>query len=247
MKPYGTFSDDFYVNLHVSTETDLPSSRDSVLHHFEQIQRRYPTMRNFYARERGEYVMEEDKDKGSYRWASVDSKRICSGYINPPDVQGAYGQHLDVLEMIPYTLSVSPLDCESLNVMFGFDFTFRGNQNEVVADALGLAPAFERLRDIEGASLLSQEPSIQFAMDDECRTQVRIAVETRTSAYHIRTREFPEEQLSAYLTARRLGSLAAGETYADAARKLIAIAEELLDHFMIGQVLQPLQQAIAAK
>ncbi|HAN99085.1 MAG TPA: hypothetical protein DCQ98_17365, partial [Planctomycetaceae bacterium] len=232
MKPYGSFSDDFYVNLHVGTEMDLPSSRDSVLHHFEQLRRRFPTLRNFYGRDRGEYVIEEDKDKGNYRWASVDPKRICSGYVNPPEVAVAYEQHAVVLEMIPYTLSVSPLDCESINVMYGFDFNFRGNQNEVIADALGLPPAFERLREIEGTSLLTQEPSFQLAMDDDCRTQIRIAFETRTTAYHIRTRDFPEEQLSAYLTARRLGSLEAGETFVDAARRLFVIAEEILDHVM---------------
>ena len=64
MSHFGSYSDDFYVNMHLNTEMELPSNRDTVLHFFEQLQKYYPTMRNFYGRERGEYVLEEDKDLG---------------------------------------------------------------------------------------------------------------------------------------------------------------------------------------
>ena len=37
--------------------------------------------------------------------------------------------------------------------------------------------------------------------------QCRLSIETRTNAYQVRTGEFPEEQLSVYVTARRYGSL----------------------------------------
>ena len=110
-----------------------------------------------------------------------------------------------ILELIPYYLTVSPIDCESLNVMFGFDFTYRGNHNQLVAEALGLPPALDRLTEISGGTIISHEPSIQLALDEDCRLQARLSVETRTSAYHVRTGDFPEEQLSVYLTARRYG------------------------------------------
>ena len=76
---YGAFSDDFYLNMNLSTEMELPQGRESVLHYFEQVRRRYPKMQNFYAREKGEYVLEEEKDAGAYRWVSVESKRVNSG------------------------------------------------------------------------------------------------------------------------------------------------------------------------
>ena len=65
---------------------------------------------------------------------------------------------------MPYALTVTPLDCESLNVMFGFDFTYRGNHNQLLADALGVVPAFERLTEIPGASIVGHEPSLQLAL-----------------------------------------------------------------------------------
>ena len=61
MSSYSTFSDDFYVNLNLNTEMDLPSTRETVLHCFEPLQKQYPAMRKFYCRERGEFVLEEDE------------------------------------------------------------------------------------------------------------------------------------------------------------------------------------------
>ena len=119
MSHFGSYSDDFYVNMHLNTEMDLPSNRDAVLHFFEQLQKYYPTMRNFYGRERGEYVLEEDKDLGYYRWATVEPKRVSSGYVNPAELQVAIDQCLNILDLVPHSLSMSPLDCESLNIMYG--------------------------------------------------------------------------------------------------------------------------------
>jgi hypothetical protein len=147
--------------------------------------------------------------------------------------------------MVPYALSVSPLDCESLNVMYGFDFNYRGNHNQLLVDALGVVPAFEKLSQLEGATILANEPAIQFALDEECRVQCRLSIETRTSAYHLRTKEFPEEQISVYLTARRYGSLDGGETYVSAMNKLAEICQEIVDGYVVDNVLRPLQQTIA--
>ena len=245
MSHFGSYSDDFYVNMHLNTEMELPSNRDTVLHFFEQLQKYYPTMRNFYGRERGEYVLEEDKDLGYYRWATVEPKRVSSGYVNPAELQVAIDQCLNILDLVPHTLSMSPLDCESLNIMYGFDYTYRGNQNEVVAETLGLPPAFAKLNELPEASLLCQEPNVQFSLDSDCRIQVRIGVETRTTAYHIRNGEFPEEQLSVYLTVRRYGSLDPGETYVSAIQQLAETCQSLMESYLIENILLPLKQRIS--
>ena len=245
MGRFESIADDYYVNLNLNTEMDLPQGRESLLHYFEQLQKHYPTMRNFYTRERGEFVLEEDKDRGAYRWASVEARRVCSGFVNPSSPDEALKQHLRVLELVPYYLSVSPLDCESLNIMYGFDFSYRGNQNQVLVNALGLTPAFDRLANLPGSTVLAHEPSIQLALDSDCRTQCRLSVETRTNAYHVRTGEYPEDQISVYFTVRRYGSLEPNETYASAMNRLAAICSELIDTYVIDNVLRPLQQTIA--
>jgi hypothetical protein len=247
MSRYQAYSDDYYVNMNLNTEMELPHSRETVLHFFEQVKKHYPDMRNFYSRERGEFVLEEDKDGGNYRWTSIESRRVCSGFVNPPSVTDAMKQHAYVLDLVPYALSLSPLDCESLNVMYGFDFNYRGNHNQLLIDALGVTPAFEKMIEIPGAQVLANEPSIQFALDDECRVQCRLSIEARTSAYHMRVKEFPEEQLSVYFTARRYGSLESGETYVSAMNRLAEICQDVVDNYVVENVLQPLQQAIAIR
>lgn len=245
MGRYETLSDDYYINVNLNTEMELSQSRESVLHYFEQIRRQYPKMRNFYARDRGDYVLEEEKEGGSYRWVSVDALRICSGHVNPPAVPDAFQQHDCVLDIAPYALSVTPLDCESLNVTFGFDFTYRGNHSQLLVEALGVNPAFERMAEMPGATVIGNEPSFHIALDDECRVQCRLTFETRTSAYHVRTGSYPEEQMSVYLTARHFGCLEEGESYVTVMRHLADICQNLIDEHVADHILRPLQEAIA--
>ena len=118
----------------------------------------------------------------------------------------------------------------------------------------------ERIREVElpaaaaaraalprGTTVICNEPSIQFALDEDCRVQCRLSIETRTSAYHVRTGDYPEEQLSVYLTARRYGSLDPGETYVSAMERLTEICRDLVDQYVIENVLRPLQETIAIK
>lgn len=247
MTKYGNFADDFYVNMNLNTELDLPTNRDTLLHFFEQLKKQFPTMRNFYSRDRGDYVLEEDKDGGDYRWATTEQKRICSGFVNPPDVETAFEQHSKVLESVPYSLSVSPLDCESLNFMIGFDFAYRGNHHALLAEALGLVPSFEKMLEIPGAKIVVNEPMIQFALEEDCRIQCRVGVESRTSAYHIRTGEYSEEPISVYVTLRHYGSLDSDQTYVSKLDDLRQRAIEILDSHVVDSILIPLQQTIAIK
>jgi hypothetical protein len=244
---YSSYSDDFYVNMNLSTEMDLPTNRETVLHYFERVQKQYPTMRNFYCREKGDFVLEEDKDQGHYRWSTIEARRVCSGQVNPASVEEALEQHKLVLELAPYLLSVSPLDCEALDLLFGFDFTYRGNHNQLVAEALGLSPALERLVDVPGATVINYEPSVTLALDEECRVQCRLSLETRTNAYQVRTGDFPEDQLSVYLTARQYGSLGPDTTFVQALENLTQVCYEMVDTYVVEHVLRPLARTIATK
>jgi hypothetical protein len=226
---------------------ELPTNRETVLHYFERIQKTFPTMRNFYVRDRGDFVLEEDKDQGTYRWCTIEPRRVCSGQVNPDTIDEAMNQHKLVLELAPYLLSVSPLDCEALDLLFGFDFTYRGNHNQLISEALGVCPAMERLVEIPGSTVISDEPSLTIALDEECRLQFRLSVESRTNAYHVRTGDFPEEQLSVYATARQYGSLSPDSTYVDTLARLSRLCYEMIDKHVVEQVLQPLARTIAMK
>lgn len=156
-------------------------------------------------------------------------------------------QHRLVLDLAPYTLSVSQLDCEALDLLFGFDFTYRGNHNQLLAEALGLSPAMDRLVEIPGATVINYEPSVTIALDEECRLQCRLSMEARTNAYQIRTGDFPEEQLSVYVTARQYGSLRADTNFSQTLDKLLKICQDMIENHVIDHVLRPLARTIALK
>jgi hypothetical protein len=247
MTPYGSLADDFYVNMNLNTEMKLPEGRETILNFFERVQKSYPTMRNFFTRDNGDFVLEEDKEQGQQRWLSLEPRRICSGYVSPDDIDAAYEQHRLVLELVPYMLTVSPLDCEALDYMMGFDFIYRGNHDALVAEALGVGTAFDGLLDQQGAQMLNFEPSMTIGLEESCRLQARLMIETRTNAYQVRRGEFPEEQISVYFTVRQYGSLEADVSYESKLSNLREQSEYLLDTYVIENVLRPLAQAIATK
>ena len=247
MNAYASLADDFYSNMNLNTEMQLPAGRETVLGFFERVQKTYPTMRNFYTRENGDFVLEEDKEQGHQRWLSIEPRRICSGYFNPADLDSAFDQHDLVLQLIPYMLSVSTLDCEALDYMMGFDFTYQGNHDELITEALGTSVAMDGLLEIPGSRVLNFEPGITLSLEESCRRQARLMIETRTNAYQVRRGEFPEDQISVYFTVRQYGSLDPDTSFEETVVTLRSQCESLLDECVVDQVLRPLAQAISTK
>jgi hypothetical protein len=247
MTLYGSLADDMYMNVNLATEMELPGHRETVLHFFECVRKKFPTMKKFHARDKRDFVLEEDKDQGRYRWVAVEPRRFCSGHVNPASIEDALDQHRFLLDLAPPLLSMSPLDCEAIDVLFGFDFAFRGNHNALLAEALGPGPALEGVGDIPGSKLINYEPSLTIAVDEECRTQIRVSTETRTNAFQVRTGEFAEEQLSVYVTARQYGSLEGGETYVYTVERLAQLAQDVIETCVVEQILRPLARTIALK
>lgn len=246
MNRYTNLAHEFYVNMHLNTEMPLPNSRETLLDFFGRVQKSWPSMRNFYSRENGDFVLEEDKDQTQHRWLSMEVRRICSGVVNPVDLDSAEEQHRLILDLVPFMLSVSPLDCEALDYMVGFDFVFRGNHDAIVARALGTNPAMESLLEIPNGTVLNFEPSVTISLDESCRLQARLMIETRTNAWQVRRGQFGDDLISVYFTVRQYGSLEHDATYTERFSMLRKHCERLLDEHVIDQVLVPLSQAIAA-
>jgi hypothetical protein len=211
------------------------------------LQKSIPTLTDFDCRETGEYVLEEDRELGSYRWVSLEKKRVCSGYVNPPTIESADSHHERVLDVAPFHLDFSPLDCEALDVLFAFDFTYSGNHDEVVAEALGLPSNLESLLQVPDAKVLNYEPALMLALEDGCRLQCRLNIETRTNAFQIRTGQFPEAPISVYFTVRQYWGRQGGKSFIESYRHQRAKCQELVDNHIIPSVARPLAEAIANK
>ena len=177
---------------------------------------------------------------------------LVEGFVRAPmndlkAVQEALDQHRLVLDLAPAFLSISPLDCEALDVLFGFDFAYRGNHNALLAEALGVGPSLDRVAELPGARVINYEPSLTMSLDEDCRVQVRVSTETRTNAFQVRTGDYADEQLSVYVTARQYGSLDADATYCETVDRLARMARDVLDSCVVEQILKPLARTIAMK
>lgn len=244
---YGSFCDDFYVNVSLTTEMTLPHSRETVLHFFECVRKELTQMTRFFRTDGGEFTLEEDRDSGSYRWITIGSDRLRSGTVNPVDLEDAYRQHALVFELAPYHLTLSELDANSLDVMFGFDFNYPGNHDEVVAEALLGGSPVGALAELPGVRAIDCQPCFVVALDDSCGLQARLTVETRTTSYQVRTGEYSDEPISVYLTVRRFWTPDMGQTFRDSFRRQCEIGEDLLNTHVLEHVVRRIAEAIAAR
>jgi len=247
MNPYSSLCDDFGIYFYLNSKMELPNGRETVLHFFESLRKVYPQLTDFDHRESGEYVLEEDREQGSYRWVTLETRRLCGGFVNPPAVEAADAFLERILEVAPAYLGFEALDCEALDVMFAFDFMYTGNHDEVVAEALGLHSTLESLLQLPGSRIINYEPSMMLSLDETCRLQSRLSIETRTNAYQVRTGNFPEAPISVYFTVRQYWGRQPFNNFVESFQNQRRICQELVDNHIIPGVVRPLAQTIAAK
>ena len=244
---FNDIADDFFVNLNLQTTLALPTNRETVLQFCETVQKQYATMTALFQRESGEYVLEGDREAGSYQWLELFTHRLTAGFVNPPQLTDAVEFHRWLLERCRYFLGVAGLDVECLDLTYGFHLGFVGNRDAVIADALlGNCPLAAISH--EGLGNVTEcEPSIVFALDADCCVQARLAIETRCNDYQIRTAQYTDEPISVYLSVRRNpmpGLVIDPEAaLADVARA----GAEITERFVVPQVITPIQTAIATR
>lgn len=247
MNSFDTLCDDFGVTLFLSSKVELPTARETVVHFFEAVQKQYPKMTEFEKRDTNEYALEEDRDAGSYRWVTLDPRRLCSGFVNPPALDDADAQNERLLEMAPYHLGLGGLDADALDVQYYFDFAYAGNHDEVVAEALASGGALEPLTKVPAGRVLHYQPAILMALDESCQLQGRLTVETRTTAYQVRTGNYSDSPISVYFTVRQFWGKQPFKTFADSYHNQRRLLDELVAEYVVPNVLQPLSKAIGAK
>jgi hypothetical protein len=244
---YSSLCDDFYLDMYINTKLPLPRQRDTILAFFERIQKQFPSMGRFF-RNKNEYCLEEDCDIGQCRWITLETDRIGSGVVNPSSFEDAYNQDRLVIELVPYMLSVNHLDIDSLDVTFAMDFDYAGSHDEIIAEALFGSTAFNCLLDLPAARPIVFSPSVVVALSDDCLTQGRISVESKTSVYEPREkRQVANEAISLSFTVRQYPSGAEKFDALKSFEKQYRLAEELMAEKIIPNFVQPLINVIAQK
>ena len=244
---YNLLCSDFYLDMYINTKLDLPTQRDTVMAFFERIQKQFPSMGYFYRRENNDYCLEEDRNAGQYRWITLETDRIGSGVVNPSSFEDAYSQDKLILELIPYMLSVSHLDIDSLDVTFAMDFDYAGSHDEVIAEALA-ADAFNCLLDLPQARPIGFSPAMVVALSQDHLTQARINIESKTSVYEPRKQKHEsDEAISLSFTVRQYPSSTEKFDALRSFKNQCRLAQKLMTEKIIPNFVQPLVSVIVQK
>lgn len=245
---FGSFCDGLFVDMCINTQLELPSSRETVLAFFERLQKQNPKMNNFARRDAGEYVLEQEDDDRRERWVSLESDRIVAGCADPDDLQQAYTLHNQVLELIPYMLGVSPLDTDAMDITFTMDFDYQGNHDEIIAEALLNGSSFGSLYEYAHSRAVSCCPSMVIGLTDDCRLQARVAVESRSNIFDVRSEKYKsDEPISLYFAVRRYPKPGPDFNLMTAYQEQCRIAEQMMFERIIPNFAQPLNSAIAQR
>ena len=245
--PYAAFCEDFYVNMRLGSQLALPHNRETLLHLFERVQKSYPAMTRFRKADSGEFNLEEDRGSQSYRWVSLESRRLSSGHVNPASVEESLKLHQLLLEMAPHHLGISPIEVDYLDVLFGFDLGFGGNHDEIIAESLFPESPLACLTEVSGSRAVDFQPTVTVALSEDCRLQARIDVVTRTNSYQVRTGDYSDDAISVYLIVRRYWGDRPREPMEKLFTQMAEKAEQLCSDYIIPRVLRPISSAIASR
>jgi hypothetical protein len=165
--------------------------------------------------------------------------------VNPDDLDSPYRLHRLLLETSPYFLSITPLDIECIELVFGFDLEVAGDRNEVVFDALLAGSAMAEVVDQGREHLADVQPFIAVSLDEGGRTQASVEVKTR-GGHREGAAEAAPDPLSVYLTLRRNGPFRDLKELSGIFAMLAGHAERMVEQRVIPSILMPLHARIVS-
>ena len=244
MSTFTAFCSDFYVNQKLALKLDLPERRETVLDLFDRVRRTFPRLSTFQ-RYDGEVALESDSSEREWQWVALRQTTIRSGHVNPATLADSYNFHKALLEVAPYFLSISPLDVDMLEVVFGFDFETEHDRDEVVFDALLEGTRLAGLVDRDTERIADAQPSLAISLGG--RGELQAAFEVRTRPRVPVAGERGGDPISVFLTVRRFGPLASLDELKSAFGAVVGHAEILAENLVIPHVVVPIHEALQAR
>ncbi len=125
---------------------------------------------------------------------------------------------------------------------------FIGSHDEIIAEALFGSTAFSCLLDLPSASPVSFSPAVVVALSEDCRTQARIGVESKTGIIENEKQKYKsDEAISLFFTVRQYPSSTEKFDALASFQHQCRLAEELMAEKIIPNFVQPLTSVIAQK
>ena len=240
---FSNLCSDFYVNQKISLCVDLPKVKETASDLFDRIRKEVPEFDRLRPFE-NELAMETSEVDGRYQWVGLRPKSIGSGSVNPVQIEDAYHLHRLLLELMPYYLSVTPLNIEFIELVFGFDLHARENRNALVMRTLLGDSPLASLVDDNIEQLIDVQPRIGFALNEACDLQAFVEIKTRTTAAETATQMYQDEPISVFLTVRKNGPIQDLEDLGATFNRLSGHIEHIAEHRIVPDVIVPLHQAI---
>ena len=244
MSTFTAFCSDFYVNQKLGLKLDLPERRETVLDLFDRVRRAFPRLSTFQRYE-GEVALESDSAEREWQWVALRQTTIRSGHVNPATLADCYNFHKALLEAAPYFLSISPLDVDMLEVVFGFDFETEHDRDGVVFDALLANTPLANLVDNDFERVIEAQPSLGLSLGERGNMQASFEVRTRPRVPVAGERG--GDPISVFLTVRKFGPLASLDDLKGAFGAVVGHAEHLAETRVIPHLVMPIHETLQAR
>lgn len=244
---YGSLCTDFYINMKLTVRMELPRSREPVLELFERVRREYPQMGSF-RRYKDELALESGASDSPHRWIAIRTNSVRTGVVNPESEHDMHALHRTAAEVCPYYLSISPLDIESVELLYGFDLAANGNHDAIVAEALLDGSPLGGLLAGAGTSVHECQPVLGLSFDSG-RTHSTIEVKTRSrksEGHPERPTDRTVEPISLYITVRSTDPIGDLKALPGRIDDLSERGRSLVDALAIPSLLMPLRDEIAS-
>ena len=242
---YRALCTDFYVNQKIGVKMELPRSRETILDLFERIRKQFPGMTTF-RRYRDELALESAQSEMPHRWLAIRGTSIRSGTVNASTMEEAYALHKQLLTIAPAFLSISPLDVDYVELLYGFDLQATGNHDAIVLDALLPGSPLAAFLDIPEATPTDYQPLVGLTFGKGHDIEVYFEVKTRPPEGRPRDPESNTDPISVYLTLRKFGAIDDTKELPGILTRLAKLGESLIEHRVVPGLLVPIREAIAS-
>ncbi len=239
---FGLWAHHFSLHQKLALRLDLPARREPLLDFFDRLRREFPAFERLHREDRL-HVLEASRSGRESMLVGLLDTELFSAHANPDRIEQAYVLHRRVLEVAPFFLSISPLDVESVELTYAFQFEATGNRDELVAEALLGDSPLRKMHSSGGSTLLDCQPFTSFEIDREARLHGLLEVRTRTN-----DDPGPEDAGPIFvdLTVRRTGAVRTVEELPLTLDLLAAQGEALVAERLIPSILHPIRDAVLA-
>jgi hypothetical protein len=244
----GAQCDDFHASTRMFFKMELSLEREAAMHFFERVRREFPAMRRFRRRDENALILEENDAEAraeSQRWVRLETGSLRWGNFAPRTQEECNHFSRFILDQAPCHLTLTDLDLDYMEVVYGFDMEYCGNHDQLIAETLYREhPLAALLLGEDAAHTVDCQPYFGIALSPNCDMQAHLEIKSRTTSYEVRTGEYESQLLSVNLSVRRYWGFDDNRDLMQIHKRMTEAAADLAVARVVPLVVNPLALAI---